>query len=131
MERNTRQRQAIQRAVEAAGRPIKAEEVLAAATALAPRLGIATVYRTLKALAEVGLVETVELAGEPIRYEAGGKAHHDHFRCKVCGRVFEVEDCPVRAISLPKGFVAESHEVIFHGTCADCRSKPKRNRAAS
>ncbi len=129
MERSTRQRQAIQQAIEAAGRPLNAGEVLAAATAVVPCLGIATVYRTLKAFAQSGLVEIIELPGEPVRYEAAGKGHHDHFRCSACERVFEVEDCPVRGVRLPKGFVADGHQVIFHGTCADCRSGSAGSRA--
>jgi Fur family ferric uptake transcriptional regulator len=131
MERTTRQRQAIQQVIEAAGRPINAEEILAAASAQVPRLGIATVYRAVKALAQSGLVESVELAGEPARYEAAGKGHHDHFRCNSCERVFEVEHCPVKAARLPKGFVAQDHEVVFRGTCAECASKPgERARTA-
>jgi Fur family ferric uptake transcriptional regulator len=126
MERSTRQRRAIQKVVDDAQRPINAEEVLAAAAVLVPRLGIATVYRTLKALAASGLLRTVELAGEPLRYETAGKGHHDHFRCGACKRVYEVEDCPVRALRLPKGFVAVDHEVIVHGTCADCQGKGAR-----
>lgn len=120
MERDTRQRRAIRQAIEAAGRPIGAPEVLSAARPLVPGLGLATVYRALKGLVAEGWLATVELPGEPPRYEVAGKDHHDHFRCRMCTRVFEVEHCAVRAPKLPKGFVVEGHEAVLLGVCAEC-----------
>ncbi|MFM7507657.1 MAG: transcriptional repressor, partial [Rubrivivax sp.] len=52
MERNTRQRTAIRDALQRARRPLLPQEVLLAAQAQAPRLGLATVYRNLKTLVE-------------------------------------------------------------------------------
>ena len=50
MIRNTKQREAIRRAIREAGRPLSAAEVLDSAGLYAPGLGMATVYRTLSAL---------------------------------------------------------------------------------
>jgi Fur family ferric uptake transcriptional regulator len=124
MVRQTRQRQAIRRVFEDAQRPLGANEVLEAAGAHAPGLGIATVYRALKRLVEEGFLDSVELPGEAPRYEPAGKQHHDHFRCRRCARVFEVE-CSVRLPKL-RGFVVEDHEVVLAGLCPQCASGRRR-----
>jgi Fur family ferric uptake transcriptional regulator len=121
MKRNTRQRRAIRRTIEEAGRPLSPREVLDAAQAQTPGLGIATVYRTLKALVEERALAQVELPGEPPRYESTGKQHHHHFHCRACDRVYELEGCPDGLCSLtPTGFSLESHEVVLYGRCAAC-----------
>ena len=124
MQRQTRQRDAIRAALASAGRPLGPQEVLAAAGGLHPGLGIATVYRTLKALTEEGWLRVVELPGTAARYEVAGKSHHHHFHCRSCDGVFEVEACPagIRGL-LPGGFRLEAHEIILYGRCAGCEEE--------
>lgn len=94
---------------------------MAAARGTLPRLGIATVYRTVKAMLEDGTLRAVELPGAPARYELSGKGHHHHFHCRACDGVFEVEACPGRMSGLlPGGFRLERHEIILYGLCAGC-----------
>lgn len=121
MVRDTAQRRAIRRALEEAGRPLGALEVLKSSKRYAPRLGLATVYRTIKSLASEGTVATVELPGEPPRYEASGKGHHHHFLCGRCGKVFELGGClgGLKGL-LPRGFRMSSHELLLHGRCPAC-----------
>ena len=64
--------ESVARALEAAGRPLGALEVLQTAKSGAPGLGIATVYRTLKLLTDQGRIHPVTLDGETL-YEASGK----------------------------------------------------------
>ena len=83
---------------------------------------MATVYRSIKSLVEGGDLVSVELPGEPARYELSGKRHHHHFHCRSCRKVFEVEGCPRDIESLvPGGFELEDHEVVLYGRCAGCR----------
>jgi len=117
--RSTRQRRAIRRVLEASGRPLSPQEILAGAHRLAPTLGVATVYRNLRTLLDDGQLVRVELPGEPVRYEPAGKRHHHHFHCRGCDRLFEIEGCAARPRA-PKGFVVEDHEVVFYGRCAAC-----------
>ncbi len=123
MRRNTRQRQAIRQAFEAAGRPLGPQEVLDRARGDLPALGIATVYRNIRNLVEERWLRPVELPGAPDRYEIAGKDHHHHFHCRRCDGVFEVDDCPasIDAIS-PSGFIVETHEIILYGLCNLCNS---------
>ncbi|MCA9545011.1 MAG: transcriptional repressor [Myxococcales bacterium] len=120
--RRTEQKQAIKAVLDDAGRPLSAQEVLDAATTEVPTLGLATVYRNLKALTESGWLHPVELPGQPVRYERAHLQHHHHFMCEACGRVFDVVGCSVHtaAHGVPKGFEVVRHEVNFYGRCAEC-----------
>ena len=120
--RRTEQKQAIKDALDDAGRPLSAQEVLDAAGAEVPSLGLATVYRNLKTLTKAGWLNPVELPGQPVRYERAHLQHHHHFMCEACERVFDVPGCSVHAAAhgVPDGFVVERHEVTFYGRCAEC-----------
>jgi Fur family ferric uptake transcriptional regulator len=121
MERHTRQRAAIREALAQAGRPLLPQEVLAAAQAAVPGLGIATVYRALKAMAEDGEVRRVSLPGENPRFEPSGLSHHHHFQCRKCLRVFDVHACPGDLSRLaPRGFSVEDHDLTLYGRCREC-----------
>lgn len=121
MQRDTAQRRAIRRVLEESGRPLGALEVLQGSRRDAPGLGIATVYRALKALGAKGEVATVEIPGEPPRYEAAGKGHHHHFLCQRCGKAYELGGClgGLKGL-LPRGFKMTTHELLLQGRCAAC-----------
>ena len=125
MERNTRQRTAIREVIAQARRPLLPQEVLSAAQALVPGLGLATVYRNLKALADEGELKPVHLPGENPRFEVAGHDHHHHFQCQKCDRVFDVHACPGDLSRLaPAGFTVEAHDLTLYGRCNDCAQPP-------
>jgi Fur family ferric uptake transcriptional regulator len=130
MERNTRQRSAIRDAIALADRPLLPQEVLDAAQQDVPGLGIATVYRNLKALVEEGELQPVNLPGENARFELAGHQHHHHFQCLHCQRVFDVHACPGDLSKLaPPGFSVEDHDLTLYGRCQDCSAPaPKKTR---
>ena len=132
MERHTRQRAAIREAIVAAARPLLPQEVLQAAQQQVPGLGIATVYRNLKGLVEEGELRAVHLPGENPRFEATGHAHHHHFQCRQCQRVFDVHACPGDLSRLaPQGFTVEDHDLTLYGRCQDCAAAHRKTRRAS
>jgi len=120
-QRSTRQRAAIRGVIDAAARPLLPAEILEVAQRKVAALGMATIYRNLKLLVEAGEIEAVALPGEAPRYESTRHAHHHHFQCQACQRVFDVHHCPGDFKQLaPAGFTVERHELTLYGTCADC-----------
>lgn len=120
-ERRTRQRESILGAIADAGVPVAPREILSRAQTRLKGLGLATVYRTLRLLAESGVVRVVEIPGDPPRYELADKAHHHHFSCRLCACVYEVPGCCGHFDEhLPPGFRLENHEVILFGVCKNC-----------
>lgn len=122
MKRDTPQRRAIRSVIEDAGRPLSPLEILTAAKARCPGVGIATVYRALKSLVDERWADAVELPGSPPRYEVCRESHHHHFVCRGCDRVYEVEGCLhtlIRSLT-PPGFRLEDHEMTLYGRCPDC-----------
>ena len=122
LSRNTKQKDAIRQAIVEADRPLSPEEILKAAQARVASVSIATVYRNVSALVKENWLLPVEFPGMPPRYELAGKAHHHHFHCNDCGKVYELEGCAVALKTrLPKGFRATAHEFFLSGSCAECR----------
>jgi methylated-DNA-[protein]-cysteine S-methyltransferase len=118
--RTTPQRQAILRAFEAGkSEHISAEEVHARASLSLTSLSRGTVYATLAELTELGLLSAVGLP-EPVRYELN-TARHDHFRCRVCLRLFDLlSDSAPPPQTGSRGFVIERVDLRAEGICADC-----------
>lgn len=131
MERSTRQREAIRDALSEAGRPLTPQELLQTAQAQVPGLGMATVYRNLKAMVATGALATVQLPGQAPRYEMAGQGHHHHFQCTACERVFEVQGCPGNLNHLaPQGFEVIGHELTLFGHCGECRQAACQRRSS-
>jgi methylated-DNA-[protein]-cysteine S-methyltransferase len=117
--RSTPQRRAILGAF--AGGPeehLSADEVHARASQAMPDMGRGTVYATLAEFTELGLLAAFG-APEPVRYETN-TARHDHFRCRLCLRVFDLDLGHPSKPKRRKGFAIERIEVRAEGVCADC-----------
>lgn len=89
------------------------------------RIGLATVYRTLGALAEHGVVDTLSHSPAEACYRLCGEGHHHHLVCSGCHRVVELPECGLddwlAAAAEREGFVATGHRVEIVGLCGDCR----------
>ncbi len=121
MERKTKQKDAIWQVFEEADRPLSPQEALAACKESVSGIGSATVYRAINDFVSKKKLVPVEIPGGGARYEVMGKAHHHHFLCRDCDRLFEVESCHGKIdVGTPKGFKTERHEVILHGLCMEC-----------
>jgi Fur family transcriptional regulator, peroxide stress response regulator len=86
------------------------------------RASRATVYNTLHALAEAGLVREFTLDGKAARYDANMERHH-HFVCDKCGAVEDVDwfDIPQLPRSRTGNRRIRSYEVVLRGDCSRCR----------
>jgi methylated-DNA-[protein]-cysteine S-methyltransferase len=117
--RNTAQRHAILNAFEQdTGEHLSAEEIHSRASSSLSSLSRGTVYATLNELTELGLLSAVGLP-EPVRYELN-TARHDHFRCRLCLRLFDLDrGLDTQALGPPRA-VVERVDVRSEGICTDC-----------
>jgi Fe2+ or Zn2+ uptake regulation protein/O6-methylguanine-DNA--protein-cysteine methyltransferase len=98
---------------------LSADEVHARASSTVPELSRGTVYSTLAELTELGLLGALG-SPEPVRYEINA-TDHDHFRCRLCLRLHDVELPTARVDRLTaKGFVVDRTSITVEGVCADC-----------
>jgi Fe2+ or Zn2+ uptake regulation protein len=98
------------------------EELWAAINKRHARASRATVYNTLHALVDAGLVRGFTLDGKAARYDANLDPHH-HFICNKCSAVEDVDwfEVPLIARSRSDKRRIRSYEVILRGECARCR----------
>lgn len=92
-----------------------------------------TIYRTLAALEEKGLIHKVPDDSGAAKYAAcaGSCAHatshkphaddHVHFKCEDCGRTECLPDQQLPALSVPQGYDAREVRVLISGSCSRCR----------
>lgn len=119
-------RAAVIAALSERGCAASAAELHDAARADGADLGLASVYRTLELLEELGVAKRVELGERGARFEAIGPSgdHHHHMVCEECGAVEPFEDGDLeRALTTAaerRGFTPLAHEVVFQGRCRSC-----------
>jgi Fur family ferric uptake transcriptional regulator len=131
--RSTDQRRLIIETFFQAPNHVSIEEVLAEVRAQDPRVGYATVYRTLKLLAECGVAHERRFGDGLTRYElADDASHHDHIICIECGKITEFEEPKIEhlqeAIARRYGYLLTSHKHEMYGVCGDCQSKKMQRR---
>ncbi|MDQ7038196.1 MAG: Fur family transcriptional regulator [Aquificota bacterium] len=88
-----------------------------------PFVSLATVYRTVETLEQMGLAKKVCYWGSSARYDANTDDHH-HLICISCGAIRDIymED----RLSIPEeleGFRTEGYSVNIYGLCPECRSE--------
>src|SRR5262249_37660421 len=105
-----------------------AEELHAAVLRELPTLSLATVYKTLERLAQIGAVRPVSRLGSRGRWDANLMAHH-HLVCTECGRVTDVVEPqlaaaarPAAAVAARHGFAMAGHAIEIFGRCPACRA---------
>lgn len=108
---------------------LSSEELYAKVKRVDPSIGQATVYRTLKLLAEAGFAWVVDFNDGVTRYEHQyGHAHHDHLICERCRKNIEVVDPEIERLqedlARRHGFTLTHHRMYLYGLCPDCR-QPK------
>lgn len=122
--RPTRQRRAILEAMEGAGRPVTAQSLHARMQRGRSGPGLATVYRTLQALAQAGLATTFPGGEGEVAYKLCEPGHHHHLICERCGLVVEIPYCEVEPwatrVARRRGFTVSTHQAEIFGLCASC-----------
>ena len=125
--RLTRQRRLVLQVLEESGEHLDAEGLYDRAKSLDPNISLATVYRTLLVLKEMGLVEEHRLGEGHAHFEATRSTPHYHFTCSECGRVIEF-DAPqvaevLQRLSKQKGLQVTGAHLLVIGRCDRCRQQ--------
>jgi len=132
--RLTAARRAVAEAIAEQDGHFTAEDVLAASRSRRRVVGRATVFRSLELLADLHLVERVDLpSGDHAYVACEPDAHHHHVVCSTCGRSVEVGELglgPILGrIEASTGFVIDSHRLEVFGQCPDCQADAQHRSA--
>ncbi len=125
--KSTAQRDDIAKVFFAANKHLSVEDLHTAVKKVNPRVGYATVYRTLKLLKECGLADERHFDDGQARYEPteAEEQHHDHIICERCGKIVEFNSDELEKlqerIARFLGFVVSRHRMELYGICAECR----------
>jgi Fe2+ or Zn2+ uptake regulation protein len=129
MKRNTVQKQIILEAIRKLDSHPTVDEVYEEVHELHPSISKVTVYRDLYQLADNHDIQRIMLPGELARYDTR-LDHHYHFKCKVCGAIFDINADDVadeaamdKKVEQKYGFKVDKHDVTFLGICPDCQKK--------
>lgn len=84
------------------------------------------VYNVLGVLTEKNLIRRIQPAGSPAMYEDRVADNHHHLICRSCARTVDIDcatgDTPCLSVAEDHGFIIDEAEVLYWGTCPDCRS---------
>lgn len=124
--RLTEPRRSLARLIAARSGHFTAEDLLSNSANLRGGAGRATVFRSLDVLAELGLIERLDLPSGEHAFVACDSAHHHHVVCSSCGRSTEVDDhgfeAVAAAIGRTTGYRIETHRLELFGRCSICQS---------
>jgi Fur family transcriptional regulator, ferric uptake regulator len=112
-------------------RHLTAEDVYRRVSDESGEIGLATIYRVLGQLTDVGILTKSVFdadSGKAV-YEIHAGKHHDHLICLECGRVDEFVDEVIekrqKAVAESNGYALAQHQLALYGYCADCRGGRK------
>lgn len=130
--KNSRQRDLIAETFFAADGHLSVDELLERVRREDPKVGQATVYRTMKLLSACGLAEMRQFGDGHARYErthGDEDEHHDHLICTSCGSIVEFVDKEIERlqerVAEAHGFTIRHHKMELYGLCAACRAALK------
>lgn len=89
---------------------------------------LATVYRSMHLLQQLGMVKRYDFGDGTARFELlgeGDDGHHHHLVCTRCAGIIEIEECLVREldalVAARNGFRSVTHKLEFFGVCPACQ----------
>ncbi len=88
-----------------------------------PRISLATIYRTLETLEQVGLVKKITIDCNQMRFD-GNVEDHYHITCVQCGRVDDIPSSAIKKVEVKTGevdgYTVIGHQIHFFGICNTC-----------
>jgi Fur family peroxide stress response transcriptional regulator len=91
-----------------------------------PTMSLATIYKTLKTLIELGVVIELNVGEDNFRYDAN-TSQHPHIICLSCGRVDDIENADFNFLDDEAkkytDYKIDTHQLYFYGICPECQKK--------
>ncbi|MFZ9283082.1 MAG: Fur family transcriptional regulator [Candidatus Nanopelagicales bacterium] len=124
--RNTKQRQVISNVLANLPGFISAQALHQHLAEAGESIGLATVYRTLQSMSEIGLIDVVrDQSGEMLFRACQTEHHHHHLVCRRCGAAEELQAGEVEAwaaqLAGRYGYQQLDHQVEIFGICPNCQ----------
>lgn len=123
--RITAPRRAVIETLIAGGGHLSAEDVADALDGHEPPIHLSTVYRTLEALEELGIITHAHVGHGRAIYRLAGDAHL-HAECDTCGRIIHVApdalDALAATLAADQDFDLQTNHFSLLGRCAECRA---------
>ena len=121
----TKQRRAVLKVFLECANHVSVEELYNVVLKTEPKIGLATVYRTLSLLTKSGLALEMDFGDGQKRYENSFRSvHHDHMLCTECGKILEFNHPLIEKyqeeVAQQKNFKITSHKLDLFGLCQDC-----------
>ncbi len=137
--RLTLPRQVVLQVIRRASRHLTPAEIYSRAKVRHSPLGLATVYRSLDLLVELGYVQRIHLEQGCHSYAPSERQHGHHLVCSNCGRAEEFADCDleplIKTLQSKTGYKINVHMLELMGRCPSCQPKsnfaPVRDRTKS
>lgn len=91
-----------------------------------PHISLATVYRNLALLSDLGEIQKISTGSGPDHFDGNAAPHH-HFLCTRCGSLIDLEMDSISHIDEIAGKTfsgnIEGHKILFYGLCPDCMNR--------
>ncbi len=129
-ERSTTPRQVIARSLILLGKSgaaFSAEDLIQRLHRSNPRIGRATVYRSIEKLVKMKVLDRIDFNDGTHYFRlCSSRGHHHHLACTHCHRVVDMELCldegEMASIERENNFTIEDHAITLFGLCKDCRA---------
>lgn len=93
---------------------------------LYPTMSLATVYKTVDILKQLGLIQVLSVGDDSARYDADVNSH-SHIHCIKCGRVDDVMGIEAEKfndlVAQTTSYQLVGQQVYFYGICRQCQNK--------
>jgi Fur family ferric uptake transcriptional regulator len=122
--RDTRQRRMLRERLAASDSFVSTQQLHEDLRAAGDKVGLATIYRNLQAMADAGEVDAIRADDGETLFRKCGPRHHHHLMCRNCGLTVELDNPSVERWATnaaeDHGFTDVKHVVELFGLCADC-----------
>ncbi len=130
--RHSLRREQVARVFFAISHHVGIEELYRRVQKINPKIGIATVYRTLNLLVDSGLAQKRNFETGAVTYERTPEIHHDHMICTHCEKVIEFHNEKIEKlqdeIAEKYDFYLKSHKMELYGVCHECSLKNQKTK---